>query len=358
MKLRSSRAFLFLLLAALLAGCAGRSAPTSVSSPEAAYPLISPPAAKPTQAALTEETAYPVTAEPAQNTPAQPTATEKGTAPSATQTVARIPDNGPKFDGERAYADVQAQMAFGPRTPGSPAHAQTINWMQKELASAGWEVEVQDVTYKNQPVKNVIAKRGTDKGPWIIIGAHFDSRIKADQDKTNPNDPVPAANDGASGVAVMLELARVLPKDLDKQVWLLFIDSEDQGELPGWEWTLGSEAFVDSLQGKPDSVVIIDMIGDANLNIYKERNSNPELTDEIWNIAAGRGHSDVFIPTPKYSMLDDHTPFLQKGIRAIDIIDFDYPYWHTTQDTADKVSAASLYAVGDTLVYWLIGGQP
>ncbi|MFL7868640.1 MAG: M28 family peptidase, partial [Anaerolineales bacterium] len=94
-------------------------------------------------------------------------------------------------------------------------------------------------------------------------------------------------------------------------------------------------------------------IGDADLNIYKERNSDQDLVDEIWNVAATLGYEHVFIPELKYSMLDDHTPFLQAGIPAVDIIDFDYPYWHTTQDTVDKVSAESLGIVGTTLLEWI-----
>ncbi|HSO12132.1 MAG TPA: M28 family peptidase, partial [Anaerolineales bacterium] len=107
-------------------------------------------------------------------------------------------------------------------------------------------------------------------------------------------------------------------------------------------------------------VVIVDMIGDAGLNIYKERNSNQELTDQIWETARSLGYENVFIPEYKFSMLDDHTPFLEAFIPAVDIIDFDYPYWHTVQDTPDKVSAESLQAVGETLQTWVMGqgGQP
>jgi len=96
------------------------------------------------------------------------------------------------------------------------------------------------------------------------------------------------------------------------------------------------------------------MIGDADLNIYKERNSDQGLVDEIWSVAAALGYEQTFIPEPKYSMIDDHTPFLQAGIPAVDIIDFDYPYWHTTQDTVDKVSAESLGIVGATLQEWIV----
>ncbi len=274
--------------------------------------------------------------------------------PTFLPTLTTAPDP-PEFNGASAYQDVERQIAFGPRLPGSEAHAQAVDWMRQELENAGWNVELQETTFQNQPVRNVIAKRGIEGQPWVILGAHFDSRIAADHDPTpeNQSTPVPGANDGASGVSVLLELARVLPTDLDKQVWLVFFDSEDQGSIPGWDWILGSRAFAVSLTGTPEAVVVIDMIGDANLNIPREMNSSQDLVTEIWNVAAQRGHTQ-FLPENGYAMLDDHTPFLEKGLRAIDIIDFDYQYWHTVADTPDKVSADSLYAVGDTLLHWLI----
>jgi glutaminyl-peptide cyclotransferase len=266
-----------------------------------------------------------------------------------------------EFDGQRAYADVEHQVALGPRLPGSDAHAQAIEWMQSELEASGWTVELQETTYLDQPVRNVIARRGEldPNRPWIILGAHFDSRFKADNDPdpANHDQPVPGANDGASGVAVLLEMARVLPEDLNQQVWLVFFDSEDQGRLPGWDWIYGSRAFAESLTGQPDAAVIVDMIGDADLNIMMERTSDPALNQEIFNAAADQGHDDVFIAAPGYDILDDHTPFLQKGIPAVDLIDFDYPYWHTISDTPDKVAAESLFAVGDSLLHWLLGRE-
>jgi Zn-dependent M28 family amino/carboxypeptidase len=133
----------------------------------------------------------------------------------------------------------------------------------------------------------------------------------------------------------------------------VFFDAEDNGRIEGWDWILGSRAFVESLSFKPQAVVIVDMIGDADLNIYLERNSDETLRTEIWDTAASLGFDDVFIAQDKHSMIDDHTPFLQAGIPAVDIIDFDYPYWHTVQDTPDKVSAESLQAVGETLWTWI-----
>ncbi len=257
------------------------------------------------------------------------------------------------FNGQHAYADVQTQVAFGERVPGTEGHAKVQEWMRTELESAGWQVEIQTSESMGHPVENLIAKRG-DKLPQIVIGAHYDSRMFADHDPdpANHTHPMPGANDGASGVAILLELARSLPKDT-VPVWLVFFDAEDNGNIEGWDWILGSREFVKNNPIQPQAVIVVDMIGDADLNIYKERNSNPELTEEIWATAKSLGYQNKFIPSYKYSMEDDHTPFLEAGLPAVDIIDFDYPHWHTTQDTPDKVSAESLETVGKTLWTWV-----
>ncbi len=266
---------------------------------------------------------------------------------------AAVSDNS-GFNSQRAYRDVIQQVNFGPRTPGSQAHKDTIQYIQNELETVGWKVEVQSTEFSGQPIQNIIAKRGSGK-QWIILGAHYDSRFFADNDPdpNNHSEPVPGANDGASGVAVLLELGRTLPINKDNTIWLVFFDAEDQGRIKGWDWILGSQAFVNSLEGFPDAVVIVDMIGDADLNIFMERSSDPGLTREIWSVAKNEGYEKHFIPEFKYNIIDDHTPFLKKSIRAIDIIDFDYPYWHTISDTTDKVSAESLEVVGRTLYQWL-----
>ncbi|MFZ5920475.1 MAG: M28 family peptidase [Chloroflexota bacterium] len=257
------------------------------------------------------------------------------------------------FDGQRALDDVTTQVAFGPRTLGSSAHAQFRAWLVDELAGAGWQVTVQETEAMGRPVYNILATR-SDADPVVILGAHYDSRRVADQDPdpSKRDRPVPGANDGASGVAVLLEIARVLPAD-SLPVWLVFFDAEDDGDLPGSDWILGSRAFADSLTVRPQAVVIVDMIGDADLNLYQERNSDPALTQAIWSQAAALGYETAFIPQPKYRMLDDHIPFKQLGLTVVDIIDFDYPYWHTTKDTPDKVSAESLQIVGETLLRWI-----
>ncbi len=258
------------------------------------------------------------------------------------------------FDGLRAYEDVKTQVAFGPRVSGTDAHAEVRAWMREQLESAGWQVEVQESESLGHPIFNVVAKR-SDEPPQIILGAHYDSRMFADNDPdpVNHSLPTPGANDGASGVAVLLELARSLPEDAPN-VWLVFFDAEDNGRIAGWDWILGSREFVANNSVQPRAVVIVDMIGDADLNIYRERNSDPELMDEIWSTAEGLGYGNQFISTYKFSMFDDHTPFLEAGIPAVDLIDFDYPYWHTANDTPDKVSPESLEAVGRTLWVWVV----
>lgn len=261
------------------------------------------------------------------------------------------------FDKLRAFQDIVYQIELGPRTPGSQAHKEVVQYFIDELSEAGWDVEVQETRWGGHPIRNVIAKRG--EGPWIILGAHYDSRMAADHDADidKQSMAVPGANDAASGTAILLELARCLPADLNQEVWLVFFDAEDQGGLPGWDWILGSSAMAADLpinSGKPDAVVVVDMVADADLDIYMERNSDLELTQQIWASAAELGYEEFFIPKYKHSILDDHTPFLNREIRAVDIIDFDYPYYHTTQDTLDKVSADSLEVVGRTLQRWVM----
>lgn len=258
----------------------------------------------------------------------------------------------PRFDGRRALADVERQIAFGPRTPGSAAHAQVLEWMRDELQKAGWQVEVQEGLYGGQPIRNLIAFR-TPTPRWLL-GAHYDSRLVADRDSdpTRRTQPVPGANDGASGVAVLLELARVLPADVP--VWLVFFDAEDQGNLPGWEqWSLGARYFVQEMKIRPEGVIIVDMVGDVDLDLPMEANSDAALRESIWQTAATLGYGKVFRPQIGYAVIDDHIPFLDAGIAAVDIIDLNYAFWHTTDDTPDKVSPDSLAMVGQTLLTWL-----
>jgi len=261
------------------------------------------------------------------------------------------------FNEERAFADVENQLAFGPRTPASEGHAKFITWLESELKESGWQTTIQQGEMMGHPIKNIVARRG-DETPKILLIAHYDSRLLADNDPDpgKHSFPVPGANDGASGVAVLLELSRILPRD-SVPLGLVFLDAEDNGHIPNWDWILGSRYFVSEMDFRPQAVVLVDMIGDADLNIYKEVNSDPGLTSQIWEVARNLGYEQYFIDETKHQILDDHVPFIEAGIPAVDIIDVEYQYWHTTMDTADKVSKKSLEVVGDTLLQWILNQE-
>jgi Zn-dependent M28 family amino/carboxypeptidase len=221
-----------------------------------------------------------------------------------------------------------------------------------QLQQSGWVAERQEFAFRGVAGQNVIAARG--KGPLVILGAHYDTRSVADRDPTDASRPVPGANDGASGVAVLLELARTL--DVDKagvEVWLAFFDAEDQGNINGWPFSVGASYMAEHLTRQPEAVVVVDMVGDSEQNLFWEGNSDEPLMRKLWSIAAELGYADSFVPQYRHSLMDDHIPFRQRGWVAVDMIDFDYPYWHTAEDTPDKVSPQSLEQVGRVLQTWL-----
>lgn len=263
-------------------------------------------------------------------------------------------DGTAQFNGQQAYEYVIKQVNLGPRTPGNHAHASIIEWIDTGLSRSGWRVNFQEGIYQGHLITNIIGKNSNNP-PEIILAAHYDSRIVSDQDINllNQEEPVPGANDGASGVAVLMELSRHL-QYYKKSIWLVFLDAEDNANTSGWDGLLGSRFFVSKLESKPKAVIILDMVGDKDLNIYAEMNSNQQLTEDLWKSARINGYGSYFIDEPKYSILDDHIPFIEAGIPAVDIIDFDYPYWHTTEDTIDKISAESLTIVGSTVLYWIL----
>jgi glutaminyl-peptide cyclotransferase len=265
-----------------------------------------------------------------------------------------LPTLPPAFSGEAAYQHITAQTNLGARPTGSEAGWKTGDYIIAQLKRSGWQVETQEFEYQGVKARNIIGKLG--QGPVTILGAHYDTRLRADQDPdlSKRTQPVIGANDAASGVAVLLELARSLdvPKT-GREVWLSFFDAEDNGDLDGWQWIVGSTHMAQHLTITPTAMVLLDMIGDADQQIYWDRNSNPQLNEQIWKTAATLGFAQVFIPQYKWTMIDDHVPFAQRGIPAVDLIDFDYPAWHTTGDTAEKVSPLSLERIGLTLKTWL-----
>lgn len=262
------------------------------------------------------------------------------------------------FEGESALALAEKQCDFGPRPTGSAAGWSTGDWIIEQLETAGWSVETDEFEWNGAPVRNIIARAG--EGVPILVGAHYDTRLVADQDPdpTLRNVPILGGNDGASGAAVLLELARVLDVEaLPNQVWLVFFDAEDNGRIEGWDWALGSTHLAENLETPPAAMILVDMVGDANQSLPYEMNSHPLLREQIWSLAADLGYGDVFIPDPGPALTDDHLPFAQRGVPAVDIIDFDYPFWHTTSDTCDKLSADSLARVGRVLEVYLEQGK-
>lgn len=257
-----------------------------------------------------------------------------------------VPD---RFTGTLAYSHVTALTDLGPRPTGSEANRAAADYIGRHLERNGWEVTHQDFAFREVSLRNVVGKRGS--GPLIILGTHYDTRPVADRDPSDRAVAVMGANDGASGAAVLLELARSLSPEATEgvEIWLAFFDGEDRGELNGWPWVVGSTHMAGSLDRRPEYVIVVDMVGDADQQIYYEWTSSLWLQEKIWRIADELGHGDCFITQHKHSILDDHSPFLQWGMSAALIIDFDYPYWHTAHDTPDKVSADSLQRVGDVL---------
>jgi hypothetical protein len=268
------------------------------------------------------------------------------------------------FVGEQAFTYLQQQVAFGPRIPNTPAHEQTADWILGRLRATADTVEVtafQHVTHRGLTLhlRNFLARFRPEAAERVLFLAHWDTRPHADQSANIGAQrlPVPGANDGASGVAVLLGVADALKaKPPAVGVDLLFVDGEDYGDFADSNDVLiGSRYFAaHQPQGyAPLYAVLFDMVGDKDLAIYYEGNSQaaaPEVVDRVWRVARDLGYASVFRPGVKHTLIDDHVSLQRVNIHAIDVVDFDYPFWHTTEDTVDKVSAASLQIVGDVAV--------
>ena len=270
----------------------------------------------------------------------------------------------PAFDEARAFHDVETQVAFGPRVPGTEAHRRCRDWLAAELERAGAKVSRQSFTdsLEGLPVEltNVRGRYGPATGPWIVLGAHWDTRPWADldPDTSRHRTPIDGANDGASGVAVLLEVGRVFaaqPPPIGVEI--VFFDGEDMGR--GGEidtYCRGSRHYVRELvHPKPALAIVADMVGDRDLALYQEENSLTaarNIVERIWSLAE-QSRAPAFIASPRHNVYDDHARFIDAGIPAVDIIDFDYPAWHTVADRTDRVSAASLGQVGRTLLRYV-----
>ncbi len=264
------------------------------------------------------------------------------------------------FDGQSAYNLLAKQCGFGPRVPDTPAHDSCRVFLVQELKKYADQTAEQTFDehlpglQKTVQLTNIVASFDLKATRRILLCAHWDTRPWAseDADTSKRRQPILGANDGASGVAVLLEIAKTLkssppPVGVD----IILFDGEDAG-LSGQNDTYlaGSRYFARNKAAtfNPMMGILLDMVGGANLQLYKEINSvnyAGAVVDRVWNLAAQLGVTE-FIPTSKHQVTDDHIPLLEAGIPVIDIIDFDYDYWHTAGDTPDKCSAASLEKVG------------
>jgi glutaminyl-peptide cyclotransferase len=269
-----------------------------------------------------------------------------------------------EFAGTTAFQYIETQVGFGPRIPGTEAHRRAAAWLDSLLRQRADTVVVQSWTHvtakgDSLPLTNFIARFKPGAAKRILFLAHWDSRPTADGPASSDSTkPVPGANDGGSGVAVLLGVADVLKRAPPSVgVDLLFVDGEDYGDFTNApnDVLIGSRYYATHPVAGPQPLyaVLFDLVADKDLQIFEEGNSlvgAPEVVELVWDTAKDLGYAGAFVATPKHTLIDDHLELQKVGIRAIDVVDFDYPSWHTPDDTIDKVSAASLQIVGDVAV--------
>lgn len=289
---------------------------------------------------------------------------EEGNAPPP---PAGKPANVPDFDAQQAFALLKQQVAFGPRVPGTPGHQKQLDWMTDYLKQRADTVELRSFDVKapngdSLHLTNVFARFNPQAHDRILLVAHWDTRPTSDSeaDSTRRKLPISGANDGGSGVAVLMQLADVLKRhSAPIGVDLLFVDGEDYtGDM-----YLGSEHFAANLPPgySPLYGILVDMVGDQSPLFPVEPNSQqaaPEVVDRVWRTAEQIGYGPYFPRSQGMAIDDDHIPLNRAGIRTIDIIDFDYgpnnAYWHTQLDTVEHTSPVGLGVVGNviaTLIY-------
>jgi len=293
--------------------------------------------------------------------------------------------NVPDFSGDSAYAFVEKQLAFGPRVPGTSEHAETADYLVTKLESYGAQVQVQEfeaVTFDNVEVtlKNIIASFNKENNKRVLLAAHWDTRPFADKDKNRPYDPMVGANDGASGVAVLLEIARILGREEFKGlgVDIILFDGEDwgnntnvHGEIPlpdgldSW-YCLGSQYWSKNKHEPGYSAyygILLDMVGAKGSQFHMEGESMryaPSIVDKVWTRAQKLGYTSFFIRSKKPGITDDHI-FVNEyaKIPMINIVHYDPghgyfgDYHHTHKDNLDLISKETLDAVGETVLHVL-----
>lgn len=262
------------------------------------------------------------------------------------------------FDSGRAFEDIRQLVAIGPRVAGSPGGEAAQRYITAQLEQAGLSPTLQSFTAEtplgSKRMTNIIARIPGASTQRIVIGGHYDTKLFREFTFVG-------ANDAGSSTAMLLELARALKGRRGPfTIELVFFDGEEAFvEWSGQDHTYGSRAYVE--QAKKDgslagirAMVLVDMVADRDLDIRRDSNSTPWLTDIIWKSAARLGHGGVFLNESE-AIEDDHRSFLEAGVPAVDVIDLDYRAWHTAGDTLDNISARSLQIVGDVLLDALPG---
>ena len=255
------------------------------------------------------------------------------------------------FDGARAFRHVEKLVGIGPRQSGSPGIRQAQEYIRTQLQSFGCSVEEESFE-ASTPVgriamKNIVAKIPGTSANVVLLLTHYDTLRKAD---------FVGANDGGSSTGLMLEMARLLcGQKGGVSIWITFLDGEEAVvEWSDTDGTYGSRqmaarlALTNELK-RVKAVVLADMIGDRDLALRRESNSTGWLTDLVWSTAKRLGYEKHFL-SESLAIEDDHIPFLRRGVPAVNLIDFDYPAWHTPADTLDKLSARSLGVVGHVIL--------
>lgn len=271
-----------------------------------------------------------------------------------------------EFDGTAALASVVTQVGFGPRIPGTPGHAAMAKWLDSLVRTKSASVVVQRWWHHpagrgdSLEMINIIARVNPAATSRVLYLAHWDTRPRSDgPTSTDRTAPVPGANDGGSGVAVLLGVLEALNKRPPTVgVDLVFVDGEDYGSFgpPRVDVLIGATYYAAHpvTAARPLFAVVWDMVGDIDLRIPKDPGSQiaaPDVVDLVWSVALAMGYGHIFVDASyRGPIIDDHTPLIEAGFRAIDVIDIDYTSWHTPHDTPDKVSAASLEAVGNVAV--------
>lgn len=277
----------------------------------------------------------------------------------------------PQFKAENAFANIEQQLAFGYRVPGTEAHKNMQTWAINIFDSLGAKVITQDfkadfLGEKDVACKNIVAQFYPEKSKRIMLAAHYDSRKIAEKDDERQEQPIPGADDGGSGVGVLIEVARLISKDpLGIGVDIVLFDAEDQGETKGASesWAIGSAYWARNIVPngyRPHYGILLDMVGSEGATFGKEEYSKqfaPQLQNKIWTLAKSMGYGDFFRDESYGGVYDDHIAVNRAGIKMVDIINQDPKdrssfgfYHHTHDDDMDIISKRTLQVVGQVVL--------